>query len=407
MSPQSRPQRAGHRLRLSAPPPQQSAPLVRVSGGWRRGLWAVVLAGVLVTAGCRARQAAPSPPPPSPSEATTPPAVTRIGVVDLEAVAHAHPRWRELDALNQKIRQVESEAAVVPQPPPVPGADLRPALDAEAARLKAEFDKEVQAMREDVRRQLEAYAQTLRKEQEAKFQALRDQLDTDGRQAVEAKRGELDKQVKAAELQIMDEYKYPLLNLRLRAEVAGLSSEQEAREVLRQIQALQQERQERIRAKAEEAAKAFEEFQKAKEDEVNAKLKAAQEDLSKAGQEQITARQNEMEAQLKQTVAAREREYRERLDTRRQELIRAAESQLRNRQGTFLRDVSARSRQLQAELSSLQEQRVRLEDSILAEVKIEVATIAQQEKLDVVLTRLVSNVSGINITSKVVQKLKR
>ena len=56
---------------------------------------------------------------------------------------------------------------------------------------------------------------------------------------------------------------------------------------------------------------------------------------------------------------------------------------------------------------SLQEQRVRLEDGILAEVKIEIAAIAQDRKLDVVLTRFVTNVAGIDITSDVVQKLKR
>jgi Skp family chaperone for outer membrane proteins len=56
---------------------------------------------------------------------------------------------------------------------------------------------------------------------------------------------------------------------------------------------------------------------------------------------------------------------------------------------------------------SLQEQRARMEDSILAEVKIEVAAIAQDRKLDVVLTRLVANVAGIDITTDVIQKLKR
>jgi Skp family chaperone for outer membrane proteins len=56
---------------------------------------------------------------------------------------------------------------------------------------------------------------------------------------------------------------------------------------------------------------------------------------------------------------------------------------------------------------ALREKRQRLEDSILAEVKIEVATIAQTRRLDVVLTRYVSNVAGIDITADVVAKLKQ
>ena len=59
------------------------------------------------------------------------------------------------------------------------------------------------------------------------------------------------------------------------------------------------------------------------------------------------------------------------------------------------------------EIRALQEQRVRLEDSILAEVKIEVATIAQQQQLDVVLTRHLANVAAIDLTPDVVEKLKR
>jgi hypothetical protein len=364
----------------------------------------VVLAIALLATGCRSRQG--SPPPPSPAE-TREPAVSRIGVVDIVAVARAHPRWSEVEALNKKIQRAEVEIAGAPPLPPPPAPDLRPALDAEALQLRAEFDKELAAMREDLGRQLEAFAASLREQQKARLLALQKQLEEEGKRAIEARHAELDKQLRDAELAIMDEYRYPMLNLRLRAEVAGLSSEQEGREVVRQIQALQQEREERLRARKEETAKALEEFQKATEADLSARFKTAQDALSDEGTQQLTAREQQVQSELKTVAAQREKDFRERLDARRRELIRTAEQQLRGRQGTYLNDLSARARQARAELLALQEQRARLEDSILAEVKIEVATIAQQERLDVVLSRSISNPGGIDITQRVVQKFKR
>jgi len=364
----------------------------------------LVLAITLIVSGCRSRQASPPPPPPTESREPT---VSRIGVVDIVAVARAHPRWSEIEALNKKIQRAEVEIAGAPPLPPPPAPDLRPALDAEGLQLRAEFDKELAAMQEDLRRQLEAFAASLREQQQARLVAMQQQLHEEGKKAIEAHHAELDKQVKAAELAIMDEYKYPLLNLRLRAEVAGLSSEQEGREVVRQIQALQQEREERLRVKKEEVTKAADEFAKAKEEELNARLKAAQDALAEEGKQQLTAREQQVQTQLKTVVAQREKVFQERLEERRRELIRTAEQQLRGRQGAYLNDLSARTRQARAELLALQEQRARMEDSIMAEVKIEVATIAQQERLDVVLTRLISSLGGIDITQKVVQKFKR
>ncbi len=362
----------------------------------------IVLVAVLIAAGCRSRQATL---PPSPPPVETAP--TRIGVVDLNAVARAHPRWSELDALTKKIQQVETAAAAAPLPPPPPAPDLRPALEAEAARVRAEFEKELQATRDDRRRELEAHAASVREQQRVKFEALRKQLEEENRQAVAANRTEIETGLKKAELEIMEEYRYPILNLRLRAEVAGLSSEQEGREVLAQIRALQEEREERLRAKGAEVAKVFEAFLKTKTDEINARLKAAQQVLIQEAQEQLAAREAQMEADLRALAAQRASEFKARVEARRRALIRAAEAQLRGRQGTFLNDLNSRTQQLRAELAALLEQRARLEESILAEVKIEVATIAQAEKLDVVLTRLVSNAGGTDITAKVVQKLRR
>jgi hypothetical protein len=356
-------------------------------------------------AGCRRQAAAPTSTPPLVS--VEPPRAVRVAVVDLDKAARAHPRWRELNAIIERIKRTEVELMVAPPQPPVPETDLRKALDEEAARLRSTFTKELDALREESRRQLDAYAADVSKELAAKVEAAKAKLVEETTKAIAAKRDELTRQLRASELEIMEEYRYPILNLRVRGEVAALSSEAEARAIARQITALQTERDDRIREKQEETQKAFLEFQKAAEADVNATLQATQTELQTQAQEQVKGKERELRDSLSALAAQREAEFNTRMEARRKALIASAEAQMRGQQGQFVRDVQARAARLQAEIRTLQEQRIRLEDSILAEVKIEVATIAQERQLDVVLTRHVANVSAVDLTPTVVRKLTR
>jgi hypothetical protein len=371
----------------------------------RRLLIIVLGIAVLGAAGCRRQAAVPTAAPQPP--AGEPPRAARVAVVDLEQAARAHPRWPELSALIARIQRTEVELNVGPAPPPTPEADLRKALDEEAEQLRATFTSEIDALREDSRRQLEAYTADLRKTLEAKMEATKAQLVDETTKAITAKREEMTRELRAAELTIMEEYRYPILNLRVRGEVAALSSEAEARTIARQIAALQTERDDRIREKQEETQQAFAAYRTATEAEVNERLRTAQAELEAQAVQQVKAKEAELQAAFAALGAKREQEFNARMEARRKALIAGAESQLRTQQEQLLRDARGRVERLQAEIRALQEQRVRLEDSILAEVKIEVATIAQQQQLDVVLTKHVANITATDLTSVVVEKLKR
>lgn len=367
-------------------------------------LLTLALAASLLT-GCRGREPAAVAPPPAPGPATTP-AAPRVGVVDLQAVVSAHPRWKELADIRARVARVEGELAVLPPPPPAPQTDIKRILDQEAATMRASFTRDLDAMKEEQRRALEAYAEELRKDQAAKLEAIRRQVEAEAEAAIVAKRDELKAQLRSAEQAIMEEYRYPLLNLRLRAEVAGLRSEEEGQAVLRQLQALQQEREERVRAKAEEIEQAFQEFQKATEADVNARLKAEQDAVNAESQKLIASREQQIQSELRRVVAERERVFQQRLEQRRKELVAAAEAQLRGGQAAYAREVEVRAQRLRAELLTLQQQQLRLEDSILAEVRIEAATVAQAQGLDVVLTRTLARSGVVDITADVVRKLR-
>jgi Skp family chaperone for outer membrane proteins len=360
------------------------------------GLGLIGLAAVAV-GGCRGRA--------QNSSATA--ADTRVGVVDLQVVTHAHPRWQDLDVLVQEEKNVQAELAMIPQPPALPAAEVQRVLGEEAKHLRVELEKEVEFLRVEGRRQIEAFANELRTEAEARLAQLQHDLRAQGEEELVAKRDAMRTQLRAAEQAIRDEYRYPLLNLRLRAEVAGLSSEAEGKQLLQEMQALQDERDTRIQEKLDELQSAFSEFQKAKESEINAKLKAEQDALEAEDRQRLAARQQAAQADFARAATDLEKTYQARLERRRQEIISGAQGPFPGRQGTYTQSLIERGRQLQSELEALREKRQRLEDSILAEVKIDVATIAQTHKLDVVLTRYVSNVAGIDITADVVARLKQ
>jgi len=368
-------------------------------------LAAALAAGVLT--GCRPREATTVPQTQQPTSGTVVPAPPRVGRVNLEVVAQAHPRWNELNILKTRAARVEGELAVAAAPPPVPATDVQRALTEEAAKMRVSFEQELNSLREERTRSLAAYAEDLKKQQQTRFEEIRRTVEAEAEAAVVAKRDELRAALREAEQAIMEEYRYPLLNLRLRAEVAGLRSEEEGRQLLRQVQALQQEREERIKAKGDEIEQKFVAFQKETETEVNARLKTEQDALNVESTRLIDGKEQELQAELSRAAAERERAFQQRLERRRKELVEAAEATLRGQQGAFARDVDARTKRLRAELLALREQRARLEESILAEVKIEVATIAQAQQLDVVLTRALGGAGGVDISEDVIRKLKR
>jgi hypothetical protein len=352
---------------------------------------------VVMAGGCRGSAQSPA--------ATA--ADARVGVVDLQVVSHAHPRWPDLDAVLRQLTDVEAQLAQIPVPPPVPAAEVQRLLDDEATRQRAELARELDFLRGDSQRQMETFADDLRREGEAKLAQLQHDLGAQAEETFAAKRDELRARLREEEQQIRDEYRYPLLNLRLRAEVAGLTTEEEGKQLVQQVQALQQERDARIQAKMDELEQALVAFQKETEVAVNAKLKAAQDALQGEGQQQLSARQQAAQVAFTRAAADLEKTFQTRLGRRRREIVQAAQAPPPGRQGTYTQGLAERGRRLQSELVALREQRLRLEDSILAEVKIEVAAIAQARKVDVVLTRYVSNVAGIDITADVVAKLKR
>src|SRR3990172_7087771 len=144
---------------------------------------ALLLLTALAVGGCRGiGPAARSQPPPG-----APPAGAHIGVVDVETLARAHPRWPELDALTKKLADVAAQLASAPQLSPVVQASIDARLRAQAKKLGAELQAEVAALRARQEAKLAPDLSQLRAEQAAKLNQLRAQIDGELKKGIDAR----------------------------------------------------------------------------------------------------------------------------------------------------------------------------------------------------------------------------
>jgi len=364
-----------------------------------------LLAAALALSGCRGIRPSARPAP-SPQAAVSPSGL-RAGVVDLNKVARVHPRWKELEALAKRLQRVQGQLAAPALPPFLSDERLRRQLEAQGKALQAEFQAEIQVIRERQEAKLRQFADEVRGRQETLFEQRKAQVEAQLRKALDDRARALQEELRRYELQVMEEYRYPLANLRLKADVVGVASEDELKRMTEEIERLQDERDAKVRARAQAIDATMNDFQRAKALEAEARLVALKKTAEAEIRRQAEAKRRELEAENAKLVREKEQEFNRRLADVRLKVLGVAGDQVKQAQGRYAEGLRKREQQLLAEERAVNEQRLRLEDSILAEVKIEAAAIAAQRGLDVVLTRYTLNMKMEDLTQAVIARLKR
>ncbi|MGQ0550678.1 MAG: hypothetical protein ACT4PY_13525 [Armatimonadota bacterium] len=374
----------------------------------------LLLIALTIAAGCGGGSGAgrPAPDPragaPTPGAEVTPTSQT-LAVVDIQAVLRSHRRWPELEALLKRIEtlQIRLNNPLPPPQPPAAGADIKATLQAEGDRIFASLQAELTALEEQAKRRFDAFVADLRAEQEGKLADTQRALNAEFQKGVEARRDELQRELEKFELSTMAEYRLPLLNLRLKADIVGVSNEEEGKRLSEEGDRLLRERDAKIRAKAQALDKSLDEFQKARTTDAETQLKTLIKTLEEEAAKKIDARQAEMRDELRAEAKTREAGLRKAIEERQKLLVGGTEEQLRALQEQYARQVQAEGTKLQAELRAVHEQRIRLEDSVVAEIKIEIASVAQERRIDVVLTRAVASTDAVDVTKAVIARMRR
>lgn len=312
-----------------------------------------------------------------------------------------------MEALSKQMDALQARLANPPIPPEGPVVDLGAELKAEVERLQEAYRAELSAIEEQTKKRIEAFAADLKAEQEGKLADRHKQLNAELQRVLEARRDEMQRELDRFELATMAEYRVPLLNLRLKGDVVGVASEEEARRLNQEAERITKERDAKVRAKAQALEQTLEEFQKAKAAEAEAQIKALITSLENDANARIKAKQEEGAAEIRAAVREREEALNRAVEERRKLLIGSANQQMRVTREAYIRRWEAQAARLRKELETLAGQRFRLEDSLLAEIKIEVAALAQDQKIDVVLTRVLASTNAVDLTQGVIARIRR
>jgi len=366
-----------------------------------------VLLATVTLAGCRPQAGSPAPTPAPTPQVEVTPSGFRVGVVDFNTLIRAHRRWPELDVLIRKIEAVQFRLASPPQPPDVSGATADVDLQAEAERLRASLRAELDELQAQMRRRVEAFASDLRAEGEATLAEQQRAANVELQKVIEAKRDEVQRELEKFELATMSEYRIPLVNLRLKADVVGISNEEEAKRLGQEADRIQKERDEKIRAKAQALEKQLQEFQQAKIAEAEARFKAVVAAAEEEANARIRAKEAETQAEFEVAVRSREETLRSAMEARRQIVVNGAQAQIRAAQDRYARQLEAEGARLRKEMEALTQQRLRLEDSMIAEIRIEIAAVAQEHRVDAVLMNTVAHPGAVDLTPAVIARLRR
>ncbi len=312
-----------------------------------------------------------------------------------------------MEALLKQMDALQLRLSNPPLPPEGPVVDIGAELQSEVERLQVAYRAELTAIEEQIKQRMEAFAADLKAEQEGKLADRHRQLNAELQRVIEAKRDEMQRELDRFELATMAEYRVPLLNLRLKGDVVGVTSEEEARRLTQEGERITKERDAKIRVKAQALVKTLEEFQQARTAEAEAQIKALIASLENDANARIKAKQEETNAEMQAAVRAREELLNRAVEERRKLLVGSVNQQMKVTQEAYARRVEAHASRLRQELETLAGQRHRLEDSLLAEIKIEVAALAQDQKIDAVLTRVLASTTAVDLTQAVIARIRR
>jgi hypothetical protein len=277
------------------------------------------------------------------------------------------------------------------------------------------MDAEATDAQTAARRELDAYAAKVAADQKAEFETKRLELQAAIQKTVDDKTTALQADSAQFQQQTLEQYRLPLLNLRLKLDAVSPSDKKESDRVAQQLQALTKERDDKVAAHEKANQDALVAFQKEQQQSFTQQLQALQADLTKRGQQlvdqkaaelsarmhtQLTAKQSQLNAELNARMQAD-------LHSRQQALISNARAQMAAAQAQSRDVVQVRVASLRAQITEAQAERVRLLASIMADLRVEAAALAQQRGWDMVVTRAVAFTDAPDVTAELIKRIRR
>lgn len=322
----------------------------------------------------------------------------RIGVINQEKLIQAAPRFSQVEELNKQIRLITARSSLSSYQEQSPIDNLRQAMKSRILGLSSVYQKE---MEDEYRRKEEegkALIQKLNKEMEKKLYQKGGKLEERLKTLLEEKKRELAKEEEEYREKVGGEYDLKRLNFSLKLKTLRLTDE-ERKDLNKRIEDTRKEQREGMRKKDEELKKIFADYKEEEEKELRMSLLHYQEELRKEAEEEIALERRKWERELKEKAKISSHQIR--LEDKGQGEVFSLARRMREK-GAYFPDED--SKMVFATLLDLRRQRERLIESILKDIRVVGARIAEKKKLSLVLSNCQVNVSACDLTREIIKE---
>lgn len=296
-----------------------------------------------------------------PTQETTPPVVPKVGVIDMDMAVKAHPKYKELLELGKKADGI--------------AASLQAEKFSMAQQAQQLQNLSMPFVSETSQQELLELSKTFEQEVNSQLVAKEREIQEKLMGKADGINKELTAEMNAYSEQVEKEYQPQLFNIQLKLKIVQLSKE-EAALLQAEQEKLQAQRDETIKQKHEELSKRMEE-----------RMKAARAPLE---QEALTYRK-QLEDELAKKMADKQAEILSR----------------DNGQHIPTLPMQDGNQQMPEELAKKQQEIDALQGLILDDITDKTAKIAVQNGFELVLTRVIVNISAVDITTQVINECKK
>lgn len=304
---------------------------------WKLGVVSIVLAA-LVTGGCSNK----------PSVDNKQPTRTGMGIINMDKVIAAHPRYAEFQDAQKKFEninlqiqnmQVSQQANSSNTAAPNAGSGID-------KQLEQEYNARMTEKHRDLNKQFAAVVEENEKKISAEMAEYRRQLE--------------------------QKYGLPIFNLQLKIKTVQLTKEQ-MEEIQKQIQELEKARSEKLQVKQQELSEKLNRILKPQQQIIEEELKKFSEQLNS----ELTAKRSVALANVEEN-----------------------RSKLQVQMGSSSGELAKQAAELQAKGKQIH-------DAIVADITQQIGKIAVEKGLHTVLTNISVNVAALDITDNVIKLIKK
>lgn len=334
-----------------------------------------------------------------------------IGVVDLEALWENHSLQKKIETLAKQIdyyQQIwfsrQDDLNYLEEEAQKHYDSLQEQINAQLQHIFDNYQEKIDEYIQELQEDLLAYEQVIWEESFDDVENYNTELQSLAEEEVKDYYDKMKIRFNSYKQEVRQRYAHQIFNLRLRLEMTYVTEEEQG-EILKELEDLLDKENQLLSEKEAQLDEEFEIFLKIKEDELAQKSQLYQEEKQKELESLLAEKQDALDKKATSFISLMEVEMERVMQERQKKLMDLAEEALVVRQEEMQKELEGQWQSLQDKIEDAYDEIEEIEETIRKDIMLAIEEIAQEKNIDVVLTEVHLNVSGIDITAEALSKL--